>query len=127
MGVMDDALAELDPQSFIEVFVPGRICLIGEHSDWAGHYRRFNSDVEKGYCIVSGTNQGLYARVYPHPNRLIMRCVVDTGEVYEDSLPMDPAVLRQRAQVYGRGPAPHPATVCCRATVSLRHAVNAYK
>jgi hypothetical protein len=23
-----------------EVFVPGRLCLFGEHSDWAGQYRR---------------------------------------------------------------------------------------
>jgi galactokinase len=27
-----------------EVFVPGRICLMGEHSDWAGSYRRFNKE-----------------------------------------------------------------------------------
>ena len=23
----------------IELFVPGRLCLFGEHSDWAGKYR----------------------------------------------------------------------------------------
>ena len=27
-----------------EIFVPGRICLMGEHSDWAGSYRRFNKE-----------------------------------------------------------------------------------
>lgn len=67
--------------------MPGRVCLLGEHSDWAGHYRRFNSAIEKGRCIVSGTNQGIHARVYPHPTHLVLRCTVDTGEVYEDSIP----------------------------------------
>ena len=46
----------------IELFVPGRLCLLGEHSDWAGGYRRQNSQLEKGYAIVCPTNQGNYAR-----------------------------------------------------------------
>jgi galactokinase len=46
-----------------EIFVPGRLCLFGEHSDWAGGHRRQNSEIEKGYAIVSPTNQGNYARV----------------------------------------------------------------
>lgn len=45
-----------------ELFVPGRICLFGEHSDWAGGYRRFNADVREGCALVCGTTQGLYAR-----------------------------------------------------------------
>ncbi len=32
----------------IDLFVPGRLCLFGEHSDWAGMYRTINSDLEKG-------------------------------------------------------------------------------
>ena len=40
-----------------ELFVPGRICLMGEHSDWAGSYRRFNREITPGMCLVSGTNQ----------------------------------------------------------------------
>lgn len=55
----------------IEIFVPGRICLFGEHSDWAGGYRRLNSDIEKGYTIICGTNQGLYARVYPNESDFV--------------------------------------------------------
>lgn len=35
-----------------EVEVPGRVCLFGEHSDWAGSYRRTNSEVRPGACIV---------------------------------------------------------------------------
>lgn len=36
----------------IELFVPGRICLLGEHSDWAGGFRAANSELEEGYCLV---------------------------------------------------------------------------
>lgn len=45
----------------IELFVPGRLCLFGEHSDWAGMYRTINSELEKGQAIVSGIEQGIYA------------------------------------------------------------------
>jgi len=44
-----------------ELFVPGRVCLFGEHSDWAGGHRRQNPNIEKGYTIVAPTNQGNYA------------------------------------------------------------------
>lgn len=55
----------------MKIFVPGRICLFGEHSDWAGGYRRIDSRIEKGYTIISGTNQGIHANVEPHPDKLI--------------------------------------------------------
>jgi len=66
-----------------EIFVPGRLCLFGEHSggslnaisrhavcpalptffaDWAGECRKENPEIELGKCIVCGTDQGLYAR-----------------------------------------------------------------
>jgi galactokinase len=63
----------------MRLFVPGRICLFGEHSDWAGSYRRINASVEKGYTIIAGTNQGIYADVKPHPSKLIMRSTTDEG------------------------------------------------
>ncbi len=56
----------------MKLFVPGRICLFGEHSDWAGGYRRINSDIEKGYTIITGTSQGIYAEVEPHPTKLVL-------------------------------------------------------
>ena len=59
----------------MKIFVPGRICLFGEHSDWAGGYRRINADVEKGYALIAGTNQGIYAEVESHPTALIMTSV----------------------------------------------------
>ena len=57
----------------MELFVPGRICLFGAHSDWAGGYRRINSAVGRGYTIITGTNQGLYARVRTRPGRLVFK------------------------------------------------------
>lgn len=47
----------------IELFVPGRLCLIGEHSDWAGLYRTINSNIIPGQAIVTGIEQGIYASV----------------------------------------------------------------
>jgi galactokinase len=44
----------------IKLFVPGRLCLFGEHSDWAAEY-----GFHKGYCLVIGTDQGLSAVVKP--------------------------------------------------------------
>ena len=41
----------------MKLFVPGRICLFGEHSDWAGGYRRMNAEIEKGYTVICGTDQ----------------------------------------------------------------------
>lgn len=47
----------------IELFVPGRLCLLGEHSDWAGLHRVMNSKVMPGRAIVTGIEQGIYATV----------------------------------------------------------------
>ncbi len=52
-----------------DLFVPGRVCLFGEHSDWAGGHRRVNSAILPGQVIIAGTNQGAYARVKAVPGR----------------------------------------------------------
>ena len=63
----------------INLFVPGRLCLFGEHSDWAGMYRTVNSSVIKGAAIVSGTEQGIYATA-KKSDRFIMNCSPDMPE-----------------------------------------------
>ena len=47
----------------IELFVPGRLCLFGEHTDWAGSYRTMNANIVPGACIVMGLEQGISAEV----------------------------------------------------------------
>jgi hypothetical protein len=60
----------------MEVFVPGRLCILGEHTDWAGEYREDNRAISygrdnmpltfhkfvTGMAIVCTTNEGLYAK-----------------------------------------------------------------
>lgn len=56
----------------IELFVPGRLCLVGEHSDWAGHHRVSNPGIAPGRCIVIPTSElGLFARVKRLPERSV--------------------------------------------------------
>lgn len=83
----------------MKLFVPGRICLFGEHSDWAGGYRRINADVEKGYTLITGTDQGIYAEVESHPTSLILSSTTEEGDKlgpYE--IPMEPGALLEEAQ-----------------------------
>lgn len=47
--------------SGVEVFVPGRLCILGEHTDWAGEYLGDNKDLVNGMVLVCATNEGLYA------------------------------------------------------------------
>ena len=46
----------------VSIFVPGRLCILGEHSDWAAGYRTQNKKLEKGYAIVAGLNLGVYLK-----------------------------------------------------------------
>ena len=50
-------------EKMIDLFVPGRLSLFGEHSDWAGLFRIFNPDIVEGAAIVTGIEQGIYARI----------------------------------------------------------------
>lgn len=82
----------------MKLFVPGRICLFGEHSDWAGGHRRTNAEIEKGYTLISGTNQGIYAEVESHPTSLVLTSTSPGCEVrgpYE--IPMEPKALLEEA------------------------------
>ena len=86
----------------MKLFVPGRICLFGEHSDWAGGYRRLDADIEQGFAIICGTNQGIYAEVLPHPNALVLTSRDNDGNLigpYE--IPMEPEALLKEAQEGG--------------------------
>ncbi len=86
----------------MRIFVPGRVCLFGEHSDWAGGHRRINSEIEKGYTLLTGTDQGIYANVEPHASALVLSSTTPEGERRGPSeIPMDPKTLLAEAQKGG--------------------------
>lgn len=41
----------------VELFVPGRLCVLGEHSDWMADY----PEVGRGATLVCCTNEGIFA------------------------------------------------------------------
>jgi UTP-glucose-1-phosphate uridylyltransferase/mevalonate kinase len=83
----------------MKLFVPGRICLLGEHSDWAGGYRRINADIEKGYTLICGTDQGIYAEVEPHPTSLMLTSTTPDEVVHGPvEIPMEARALLEEAQ-----------------------------
>jgi UTP-glucose-1-phosphate uridylyltransferase/mevalonate kinase len=83
----------------MRLFVPGRVCLFGEHSDWAGGYRRVNADIEPGATIIAGTDQGIYAEVYPHPTSLVLVATTPDGKRRGPrELPMRPRELLAEAE-----------------------------
>jgi UTP-glucose-1-phosphate uridylyltransferase/mevalonate kinase len=76
--------------------------MFGEHSDWAGGYRRINADIEKGFTLICGTDQGIYAEIEPHPTSLILTSVNPDGTTsgpYE--IPMHPTNLLEEAEKGG--------------------------
>ena len=86
----------------LDLFVPGRLCLFGEHSDWAAGYRGANAEIPEGRTIITGTNQGLHARVAPHPDRLIVTSVLTDGAVVGPrEVAMELDALRAEAEAGG--------------------------
>jgi galactokinase len=64
------------------LFVPGRLCIAGEHSDWAGEMRATHPALALGHCLVTMTEHGLRAEATradalelstPHPDGGIAR------------------------------------------------------
>jgi len=85
-----------------ELFVPGRVCLFGEHSDWAGGHRRTNSAIAPGVVIITGTNQGMYARCRKAPNELIIRSTLTDGTITDTyRVPMELPLLQREAAAGG--------------------------
>jgi UTP-glucose-1-phosphate uridylyltransferase/mevalonate kinase len=86
----------------MKLFVPGRICLFGEHSDWAGGYRRINAEIEKGYTLICGTDQGIYAEAEPHPTSLVLSSTTHDGKTHGPyEIPMQPKALLDEAEKGG--------------------------
>jgi len=80
------------------LFVPGRLCLFGEHSDWAGAWRAHRPELEPGFCIAVGTSQGIHARVRLSTGRVIVDSHGVDGVVESFACPAESAELRAAAR-----------------------------
>ena len=83
----------------MKLFVPGRLCLFGEHTDWAGHYRTMNADIKPGAAIVTGIEQGIYAEVEKSSIFEMQSVAPEITDVWQDfSCRMDEAELKRIAK-----------------------------
>ena len=83
----------------IKLFVPGRLCLFGEHTDWAGHYRTMNADIVAGAAIVTGIEQGIYAEVERSSLFEVQSCAPQIkGEWHDFACRMDEQELKRIAR-----------------------------
>ncbi|MBR2151462.1 MAG: hypothetical protein IKH01_01515 [Prevotella sp.] len=83
----------------LKLFVPGRLCLFGEHTDWAGHYRTMNADIMSGAAIVTGIEQGIYAEVEKSPIFEMHSDALEINTVWRDfSCRMNEAELKRVAK-----------------------------
>src|SRR5574344_437355 len=67
-----------------KIFVPGRLCLFGEHSDWAGKYRTMNINIKPGRAIVTGVHQGIEAIVKKSEKFIITNDASELKEEWSD-------------------------------------------
>ena len=76
----------------IEIFVPGRLCILGEHTDWAAQYRTEKNNLSKGITIVCSTNEGLHSTCESYSQPKICFHSIDNSEnliIFEEILDYD--------------------------------------
>src|SRR5512143_3766734 len=83
------------------LFVPGRLCLFGEHSDWAGALRQHDPSVAPGACIVTGTDQGITATAAAARDFEMTSRLPDGSVRGPFRVPMDGTALRPAAREGG--------------------------
>ena len=83
----------------IKLFVPGRLCLFGEHTDWAGHYRTMNAQIAPGAAIVTGIEQGITAEVERSSIFEMQSCAPQiSGQWHDFACRMDEQELKRVAR-----------------------------
>lgn len=86
-----------------DIFVPGRLCILGEHTDWIATYRdnTLTASLAVGITIVCATNEGLYGQCHllPFPSQHICfeMCTGDSSVIFNEMLDVDnlEAIARQ--------------------------------
>ncbi|MBN1551725.1 GHMP kinase [bacterium] len=83
----------------MEIFIPGRLCLFGEHSDWAGGYRESDPSILPGYCLITGTDQGIRADVSENDGWFEVMSVLPGGSrIGPKRIPFAPEQLLKMAR-----------------------------
>jgi galactokinase len=90
-----------EPAELLELFVPGRLCLLGEHSDWAGEYRSLDSRLTPGRCLVTGTDQGLWATAETADELVISSVLPDGSRKGPCRFALEEATLDRAAKERG--------------------------
>ena len=87
------------PTQKITLFVPGRLCLFGEHSDWAGKYRTMNADIVPGKAIVTGIEQGIEGTAERAEHFILTSDAPEIKKIWKDfNCSMDSAQLKSTAR-----------------------------
>ena len=82
--------------------MPGRLCILGEHSDWIGEFRDVNPTVSYGMTVVCATNEGLYARCRGStPGQLTFAFTLPDGKVETLDAPLNVSELTRMAAAGG--------------------------
>jgi galactokinase len=85
----------------VALFVPGRLCLVGEHSDWAGAMRARDPTIAPGACLVAGTDQGIGAEAARAADFEIHTRPDDRGDAAPFRCPARSRALRAAARSGG--------------------------
>jgi UTP-glucose-1-phosphate uridylyltransferase/mevalonate kinase len=83
-----------------EIFIPGRLCLFGEHSDWAGQMRKFNAEIVPGQALVTFTQEGIYATA-SKSDKLTVTSIDSDGNVINAEYNMELKELHKAASEGG--------------------------
>lgn len=85
----------------MNLFVSGRLCLFGEHSDWAGYYTHSNAEIIPGAAIVTGVEQGIYAYVEKNDNFRFRTVLEDGSKTEWIEFPLSIKQLKEEARKGG--------------------------
>ena len=88
--------------AMLRLFVPGRLCLFGEHSDWAGTYRVTEPALSPGHCLVTATDGGLHAEAEPLADAIELTSTLPDGTTRgPERFALDAEALLRAAQSGG--------------------------
>ena len=86
----------------VRLFVPGRLCLFGEHSDWAGTYRAADPTIAPGHCLVTATDGGLHAEAEALADAIELWSRLPDGTTRgPERFPADAVALQRAARAGG--------------------------